>query len=163
MLAERHVHGKKQNRGQLYELLLSDRFEMLEFYLGGQPGPNHRILFQPLLDGSCLVQYAGAEYGRMPEYDESIFTDDPDAPYYGKLIFLDRPSWRRLARMLDNCEILHWDHRYIDGDIDNGRQWYLDVSIRGQRRICRAGYNAYPPPWERYIRLLQQEIDPRIG
>lgn len=162
MLAERRVRENKINNGQLYELLLSDGFEKFEFYVGELTGPNHRVLLQPMLDGSCLVQYAGAEYGRMPEFDESILDEDEDAARYGRMIFLDRPAWRRLAKLLDSCDIMRWDHRYIQGENPGGKQWYLDIACRGRRSICRAGYNAYPPPWDRLMRILQREVDARI-
>lgn len=162
MYATRISQEQQRDDHLLYDLLLSERFEKMEFFRGELEGPSHRVTFQPLLDGSCLVQYAGADYGRVPVYDETMIGEDERAPRYGRLIFLDRPAWRRMARMLDRCEILSWDHRY-HGGTEEASQWYLDISCRGRRRICRAGFDAYPPPWERFIRLLQREIDSRIS
>lgn len=161
MPAEVSSVKRTSNIRSLYSLLLDQKFEKLEFFISHKSGPHHRFCLQALPDGSCLVQFAGSTYCRVPQFDEFFINSDHESRY-GGLRFLDRTRWRRLSRLLDGCDVLDWDVWLSAGNLEEGTHWYLDISSRDSRRICRGGCDAFPPPWEKFISLLQREIDQRI-
>lgn len=161
MITKSYTSNSKAKRRPLYDLLLSEKFEKLEFFISHAFGPHHRLCLQAMPDGSCLVQFAGSSYCRIPQFDETFLESEQD-DRYGRQIFLERSRWRRLAQLLDSCDLLDWDTWLADGNLNEGTHWYLDIACSGARRVCRAGCDAYPPPWDRFMALIRREIDHRI-
>lgn len=127
-----------QNNGHIASYV--DMVEGLEFEVGGFFG------------GTTRVNIRKNDIGALVHVD--YFNGIPDIPPEDRQISPLR--WMRLVNSLYNQLYIHeWKKNYVDPEILDGTQWYLEVKLAGRRKRTYNGNNCFPSYWSELKALFR--------
>ena len=122
------------------------------FFVGGYMGPSHLVRADTEEYGTALV------YTYFPPRRAY---DDPDE--HTSVPFPLEGRWVQFSQDLLHCYVMDWNESYSDPGVVDGTHWSLHVLFANGVEISRDGSNAYPPHWEKFLRLFREYGLPHIS